>query len=145
MGFYIRKSLRAGPFRFNLSKSGVGVSAGVPGFRVGSGPRGNYVYVGRGGVYYRSTLGGRRRTASAPLAPPPPAWTPPASPEVVLEDMTGATAAELLSAAPDDLVPTQRGSEADPAMANCCCLHDRARGGAPSNRRGRDRSGWSGN
>jgi hypothetical protein len=31
MGFYVRKSLKAGPFRFNLSKSGVGVSAGVPG------------------------------------------------------------------------------------------------------------------
>ena len=38
MGFYIRKSLSAGPFRFNLSKSGVGVSVGVPGFR-DSGPK----------------------------------------------------------------------------------------------------------
>ena len=37
-----------GPFRFNLSKSGLGVSAGVPGFRVGTGPRGNYVHMGRG-------------------------------------------------------------------------------------------------
>jgi hypothetical protein len=50
MGFYVRKRLRAGPFRFNLSKSGLGVSAGVPGFRVGTGPRGNYVHVGKGGV-----------------------------------------------------------------------------------------------
>ncbi|MGI3781861.1 MAG: DUF4236 domain-containing protein, partial [Janthinobacterium lividum] len=38
MGFYLRKSLHAGPFRLNLSKSGVGVSAGVPGFRIGTGP-----------------------------------------------------------------------------------------------------------
>ncbi|HEV7566337.1 MAG TPA: DUF4236 domain-containing protein, partial [Microbacteriaceae bacterium] len=66
MGIYLRKSLRAGPFRFNLSKSGIGVSAGVPGFRVGSGPRGNYVHLGRNGVYYRASLGGgsKRRRSS---------------------------------------------------------------------------------
>lgn len=58
MGFYIRKSVKAGPFRFNLSKSGIGVSTGVPGFRVGKGPRGNYVHAGRHGVYYRKSLGG---------------------------------------------------------------------------------------
>jgi hypothetical protein len=29
MGFYLRKSVSVGPLRFNLSKSGVGVSAGV--------------------------------------------------------------------------------------------------------------------
>lgn len=56
MGLYIRKSVRVGPFRFNLSKSGVGVSAGVKGFRVGTGPRGNYIHIGRGGLYYRKTL-----------------------------------------------------------------------------------------
>ena len=37
MGFYIRKSVKAGPFRFNLSKSGIGTSVGVRGFRVGTG------------------------------------------------------------------------------------------------------------
>ncbi len=56
MGFYIRKAIRVGPFRFNLSKSGVGVSAGVRGLRLGTGPRGNYVHMGRGGLYYRKTL-----------------------------------------------------------------------------------------
>ena len=35
MGFYLRKSVSVGPFRFNLSGSGVGVSAGIRGFRVG--------------------------------------------------------------------------------------------------------------
>jgi hypothetical protein len=35
--FYLRKSLRAGPFRLNLSRSGIGLSVGVPGFRVGAG------------------------------------------------------------------------------------------------------------
>jgi hypothetical protein len=56
MGFYLRKSIKVGPIRFNLSKSGVGVSAGVTGFRIGTGPRGNYVHMGRGGIYYRKTL-----------------------------------------------------------------------------------------
>jgi hypothetical protein len=68
MGFYIRKSVRVGPLRFNLSKSGIGISAGIPGFRVGMGPRGNYIHAGRGGFYYRTTLpssGGGR-----PPAPP---------------------------------------------------------------------------
>jgi hypothetical protein len=56
MGFYLRKSVSVGPFRFNFSGSGVGVSAGLPGFRVGSGPRGNYVHLGGGGIYYRHTF-----------------------------------------------------------------------------------------
>lgn len=50
MGFYIRKALRVGPLRFNLSKSGVGVSAGIKGLRLGTGPRGNYVHVGGAGL-----------------------------------------------------------------------------------------------
>jgi len=56
MGFYIRKALKVGPLRFNLSKSGIGVSAGIKGCRLGTGPRGNYVHMGRGGLYYRKTL-----------------------------------------------------------------------------------------
>lgn len=56
MGFYLRKSLTVGPFRFNLSKSGVGLSTGIKGFRIGTGPRGNYVHMGRGGIYFRQTL-----------------------------------------------------------------------------------------
>lgn len=56
MGFYVRKAISVGPFRFNLSKSGVGVSAGVRGLRLGMGPRGNYVHMGQGGLFYRKTL-----------------------------------------------------------------------------------------
>lgn len=56
MSFYIRKSISVGPFRFNLSKSGVGVSAGIKGLRFGTGPRGNYVHMGREGLYYRKTF-----------------------------------------------------------------------------------------
>ena len=61
MPFYIRKSVSVGPFRFNLSKSGIGLSAGVKGFRVGTGSRGNYVHMGRYGLYYRASLNGPRR------------------------------------------------------------------------------------
>jgi Protein of unknown function (DUF4236) len=56
MGLYLRKSVSVGPFRFNVSKGGVGVSVGVKGLRVGSGPRGNYVHMGRQGIYYRATV-----------------------------------------------------------------------------------------
>lgn len=72
MGFYIRKAISVGPFRFNLSKSGVGVSAGVKGLRFGTGPRGNYVHIGRGGLYYRKTLPSgstaRNQTSNSPEA-----------------------------------------------------------------------------
>lgn len=66
MGFYLRKSIRVGPFKFNLSKSGIGVSTGIPGFRIGMGQRGNYVHMGRGGLYYRATL----PSSSTPSSPP---------------------------------------------------------------------------
>ena len=56
MGFYIRKSIKVGPVRFNLSKSGIGISGGIKGFRIGTGPKGNYVHIGRGGIYYRKTF-----------------------------------------------------------------------------------------
>jgi hypothetical protein len=40
MGFYYRKSVNLGPFRVNLSKSGLGYSVGGRGFRVGITSRG---------------------------------------------------------------------------------------------------------
>lgn len=60
MPFYVRKSVLAGPFRFNLSKSGIGLSVGVKGLRIGTGPRGHYIQAGRGGLYYRASIGGGR-------------------------------------------------------------------------------------
>jgi LysM repeat protein len=57
MGFYIRKSVSVGPIRLNFSKSGVGLSAGVKGARVGVNARGRgYVHAGRYGIYYRQML-----------------------------------------------------------------------------------------
>lgn len=74
MGLTFRKSVSAGPFRFNLSGSGIGMSVGVPGFRVGTGPRGHYVSVSAGGLRYRQALGQGVRSAPVPSsrhAPPP--------------------------------------------------------------------------
>lgn len=59
MGFYLKKGFNIGPVRINLSKSGVGVSVGGKGLRFGSGPKGNYVHAGRGGLYYRKSLSAR--------------------------------------------------------------------------------------
>ncbi|MBE5074743.1 DUF4236 domain-containing protein [Erythrobacteraceae bacterium E2-1 Yellow Sea] len=75
MPFYIRKSVSAGPFRFNLSKSGLGVSVGVKGLRFGTGPRGHYVHAGRGGLYYRSSKpgSGRKGQEQRHSTPPGPA------------------------------------------------------------------------
>lgn len=56
MGFYLRKGLNLGLLRINFSKSGVGLSFGVKGLRIGSGPNGNYVHAGRKGIYYKKSL-----------------------------------------------------------------------------------------
>jgi hypothetical protein len=65
MGFYFRKSLRFGPLRFNLSRRGVGVSAGVKGFRIGRRAHGkDYVAAGREGIYYRGNLDAGGRSTS---------------------------------------------------------------------------------
>lgn len=58
MGWYIRKSVQFGPIRFNLSKSGIGTSVGIKGFRHGVRPNGKgYLHAGRHGLYYRRELG----------------------------------------------------------------------------------------
>ena len=46
MGFFIRKGINFGPVRVNFSKSGVGVSLGTKGLRLGAGPKGAYVQGG---------------------------------------------------------------------------------------------------
>ena len=88
MGFYLRKSFRAGPIRFNLSKRGIGASVGVTGARLGMSSEGRaYVHGGRGGLYYRKSLGtggarsGNRGAGAAGPAPGP----------IELTEDTGAT------------------------------------------------------
>ena len=132
MPFYIRKSVSAGPFRFNLSKSGIGLSVGVKGFRVGTGPRGHYVHAGRGGLYYRASIGGasRAQTSASIRHPAPPPNVPPGSapvhvdePEIAMVDvqsgdvgaMRDATVAELV----DDLNLKQARIRLS-TLATCC-------------------------
>ncbi|MEW2477922.1 DUF4236 domain-containing protein [Micromonospora gifhornensis] len=100
MGFYLRTSLKAGPFSFNLSPSGVGVSVGVPGFRAGTGPRGNYVRVAGLATTY---FGGQARTPTSPGLPQP---MPPATrnDEIVMQELSGAPVQHLVAAHPSDLI-----------------------------------------
>lgn len=72
MGFYMRKSISFGGVRFNFSKSGVGASVGVKGFRVGTGPKGNYIHMGRNGIYYRAALGQKKSNSNIENNSQPP-------------------------------------------------------------------------
>jgi Protein of unknown function (DUF4236)/zinc-ribbon domain len=71
LGWYLRKSVKVGPFRVNFSKSGIGYSFGVKGARIGAGPHGPYIAGGRGGIYYRQSL------KTNPLTSRPPSTSPP--------------------------------------------------------------------
>ena len=104
MTIYLRKSLRAGPFRFNLSKSGVGVSVGVKGFRLGSGPRGNYVHMGRDGLYYRSTIPGGVRSNQHPAFPASPAPLAPTGSLISMKEIDSVSVLELRDSSSADLL-----------------------------------------
>src|SRR5206468_12537013 len=70
MGWIFRKSFRQGPFRWTLSKRGVGWSVGIPGLRYGISPSGQpYISVGipKTGLYWIKYIG-----KLAPGAPLPP-------------------------------------------------------------------------
>jgi hypothetical protein len=56
MALYLKKTFKFGPFSINLSKSGIGFSAGIKGARVSKGPRGTFVNIGKNGIYYRKSL-----------------------------------------------------------------------------------------
>jgi Protein of unknown function (DUF4236)/DnaJ domain len=75
MGFFFRKSIGLGPFRINLSKSGVGVSTGIKGARIWTGPRGTYVQVGREGFYYRQKIGSANAGAATTSSSTKPSET----------------------------------------------------------------------
>jgi hypothetical protein len=75
MGWSFRRSVNLGPFRINLSKSGVGYSVGTRGFRVGQdaqGRRYQAVSIPKTGIYRRdyqlktrSPAPGNQTTSSA--------------------------------------------------------------------------------
>jgi len=102
MGFYLHKSVAVGPFRFNLSGSGIGMSVGVRGLRVGSGPRGNYVRMGRGGVYYQQTFHSPAAPRVQPL-PPVPGGT-----HAPLQEIASANAAQIADSSSEQLLAELR-------------------------------------
>lgn len=62
MGFLFKKSIKVGPVRVNVSKSGVGVSAGVKGARIGINSKGKvYGSAGVKGLTYRTQLSGAKK------------------------------------------------------------------------------------
>ncbi|EPM7244735.1 DUF4236 domain-containing protein [Pseudomonas aeruginosa] len=63
-----------------MQQSGIGVSAGIKGLRVGTGPKGNYIHMGRNGFYYRQTLSPQGTSPTS--APPKPRTAPPAAQEI---------------------------------------------------------------
>lgn len=77
MGLSFAKSVKFGAVRFNFSGGGIGVSVGVPGLRIGTGPRGAYIRGGMGGFRYRKSLG---TSSSASRVPAQQRFTPPSSP-----------------------------------------------------------------
>jgi hypothetical protein len=82
MGLSFRKSKSFGPFRVNLSNSGIGFSFGVKGARISTSRRGTYVTLGAGGISYRQKL-------SVPdLAPSQPQLTPELPPADGLHTIT---------------------------------------------------------
>lgn len=105
MGFYLRKSISVGPLRFNLSKSGVGVSAGVKGLRFGVGPRGNYVHMGRGGLYYRATLPVSSASPKQPIQSRlPPSPQIPSGTHALLQEVESADVSQIVDSSSRELL-----------------------------------------
>lgn len=67
MGFRFRKSVKLGKHtRLNLSKSGVGISTGVKGFRVSAGTKGMRTtasYSGNGNQLYTAAFSGKTKAS----------------------------------------------------------------------------------
>src|ERR1700692_2497271 len=106
MGFYLHKSVAVGPFRFNLSGSGVGMSVGVRGLRVGTGPHGNYVRMGRGGVYYQQTFHSPAAPSVAPRVLPSP--QDPGGTHAPLQEIASANAAQIVDSSSEQLLAELR-------------------------------------
>ncbi|EHH67709.1 DUF4236 domain-containing protein [Gluconobacter morbifer] len=106
MPFYIRKSVSAGPFRFNFSKNGMGISAGVRGLRIGTGPRGHYVHAGRGGIYYRASIGraGEKYQSRTNAPFKKPAYTLPNTDPVQMIEIESGDVLEMRNEAYQDIL-----------------------------------------
>lgn len=67
MGFRFRKTFKAGPIRMTVSKSGIGVSAGVKGARITKPAKGKTratVGIPGTGLSYSKTVGGKKKSAA---------------------------------------------------------------------------------
>lgn len=74
MGWRMRKSVKLGSgVRLNLSRSGIGASAGIKGFRVGVGPRGGRITasIPGTGISYQSGFGTKKSRRRARSSTPP--------------------------------------------------------------------------
>lgn len=116
MGFYLRKSISVGPFRFNLSKSGVGVSAGVKGLRFGAGPRGNYVHMGRGGLYYRATIASPSLDRRQPLPANRPVHASQSHTHGPLEEIESADASQIVDSSSQELLDELNAKRGKPRL-----------------------------
>jgi hypothetical protein len=105
VGWFFRRSVGFGPLRVNFSKSGIGYSLGVRGARIGINSRGNYVRLGRGGIYYQKYLSTHSSRATDPK-PPSPQLIPPAPPQIEEwgTPIQTADAASLRDASADELL-----------------------------------------
>jgi len=81
MGWRFRRSLKLGPFKLNFSKSGIGYSAGMRGFRVGQDAKGR-TYTAASipgtGLYNRQYSGVSNpiaQSAASPTSAPPQSGT----------------------------------------------------------------------
>ncbi len=131
MGFFFRRRMSIGPFRINLSKSGVGASVGVRGARLTMTPRGTtYVTVGSHGFYYRESLSSRGRSGDGSVSPPPP---PSPISEVHSEEIPTADVSDLVDSSAQTLIQrlNERAKTSNPAwlvyifavaLVICACI-----------------------
>jgi len=85
----------------------LGASVGIPGFRLDAGPRGTYVSLGGGLVSYRATVRsshGKTHTRTVPAGSQVPPADLPSPSDVVLSDVSGATALDMTEVVSSDLV-----------------------------------------
>lgn len=100
MGWYLRKSIGFGPFRVNLSKSGIGYSFGVRGARIGANSRGTYIRMGRGSVYYQKYLHANSGEPSQPI----PLQPQPSADQELAEVIPTASASSLQDSSATELL-----------------------------------------
>lgn len=108
MGVSFAKSVKFGAVRFNFSGGGIGMSVGIPGLRIGTGPRGAYIGGGMAGFRYRKSLGtGSKPTTMArqpALAPEQYSESAPQPNVVATIEHEAKSVLELTDATSDSLI-----------------------------------------